>query len=163
MFLCNQRHTHNKNPLKKFICWRSSWHAAEHYTAAYSAPSLVGCGRKTRRAKAEKPIGWDEDSLVSKMGEKPHKSTMQKEINYHQLTNMQPVFKQWQPLWNTPLYFIYDHMASLFSQFGSVVPAVHPPSLLSAPTHLVVGREGETEKALTLCTHCLAITKTLVC
>lgn len=75
---CVIRDTHNKNPLKKFNCWGSPWHAAEHYTAAHSAPSPVGWGRKIRRAKVEKRMGWDEDSLVSKMGKKTHKSTMAK-------------------------------------------------------------------------------------
>lgn len=164
MFLCNQRYTHNKNPLKKFNSWESPWHAAELYTAAHSAPSQAGWGRKIRRAKVEKPMCWDEDILVIKMGKKLHKSTMQKTINYHQLTNIQPVFKQWQPLGNILLQFylwLWYYMVSAFGQFGSTVPAVYPPSLLSAP-NMLVGREGETEKALALGTHCLAITKALV-
>lgn len=128
---CVIRDTHNKNPLKKFNCWGSPWHAAEHYMAAHSAPSPVGWGRKIRRAKVEKSMDWDEDSLVSKMGKKPHKSTMQKAINYHQLTNIQPVFKQWQPPGNSPLHFYlwsWHYMVSAFGQFGSVVPTVYPPS-----------------------------------
>lgn len=111
MFLCNQRYTHNKNPLKKFNCWGSLWHAAEHNTAAHSALSPVGLGRKIRRAKAEKPMNWDEDSLVSKMGKKTHKSTMQKQS----ITISWPICSQsssnGNPYRTLPSSFIYDHDA----------------------------------------------------
>lgn len=157
MFLCNQGYTHTKNQLKKFTCWGSLWHAAEHYTAAHSDPSPVGWGRKIRRVKAEKSMGWDEDSSVSKMGEKPHKSTMQKPS----ITISWPICSQsssnGNPYQTSPSSFINDHdvtwhlpLVSLgqLSQFCTL------PAFYLLPTHLLMGREGETEKALTLCTHC---------
>lgn len=157
MFLCNQRYTHNKNPLKKFNCWGSLWHAAEHNTAAHSALSPVGLGRKIRRAKAEKPMNWDEDSLVSKMGKKTHKSTMQKQS----ITISWPICSQsssnGNPYRTLPSSFIYDHDAIWYLplvNLGQLSQLCTLPASYLLPTHLLVGREEETEKALTLCTHC---------
>lgn len=90
---------------------------------------------------------------------------MHEAINYNQLTNMQPLFKQWQPLKTRPSSFIYDHGVMWYLPLVSLGQLSHLGTLSASyllPTHLLVGREGETEKALTLCTRCLAITKPLV-
>ena len=50
-----------------------------------------------------------------------------------------------------------------FGQLGSAVPAASPPSFLCTPSLLAGGVVRETEKALTLCKHCSAITKTSLC
>jgi len=54
-------------------------------------------------------------------------------------------------------------MGSPFGQLGSAVPAVSPPSPLCTPDLLAGGAAGEAEKTLTLCEHCSATAKTLLC
>lgn len=51
-------------------------------------------------------------------------------------------------------------MEHLFGQLGSAVPAVSSPSVLCTSSLLSGGVVCEAEKALTLCEHCSAITKT---
>jgi len=48
-------------------------------------------------------------------------------------------------------------------QLGSAVPAVSPPSFLCTLSPLTGGAVGGAEKALALCKHCSATTKTLMC
>lgn len=71
---------------------------------------------------------------------------MQKAINYYQLTNIQPVFKQWQSLGNTPSSFIYDHDIIWYLPLVSLHQLSQlctlPASYL-LPTYLLVGEEGK--------------------
>jgi len=54
-------------------------------------------------------------------------------------------------------------MEYLFGQFGSAVLAVSPPNFLTTPSLFTKGAEREKEKVLTLCKHCSATARTLLC
>lgn len=162
---CVIRDTHNKNPLKKFNCWGSLWHVAEHNTAAHSAPFPVAMGKKHQKGKSRKRMGWDENILVNKMRKKPTKAWCKKQS----ITISWPISSQsssnGNPQETPPSSFIYDHDVIWYLplvSLGQLSQLCTLPASYLLPTYLV-GREGETEKALTLCTHCLAITKPLVC
>lgn len=64
-----------------------------------------------------------------------------------------------------PSSFIYDHDVMWYLplvNLGQLSQLCTLPASYLLPTHLLMGREGETETALTLCTRCLVITKPLV-
>jgi len=85
----------------------------------------------------------------------------------HKQTDAQPVSKQ-QLLWKDYPLVLLLSMTSYGTEYPpgqlrSAVLAVTAPSLLPTPSLLTGRAKQDTETALTLCKHCSAIPKTLVC
>ena len=93
------------------------------------------------------------------------KQVMHNAIAHRSLTDAQSVPEQWStpPGQLPPVYILGMTSYGLeypFGQLGSAVPAVSPPSFLCTPSLLTGRAVWEAEKALTLCKHCSAVTKT---
>ena len=145
-------------------------------------------GDRNRRLKVRKPVGWDKDGSIGK-AEAVHTSKAKWGIRSLLPTSRQ-VFSHLQesraPSWvngdlggqmpslqtsplppSSPSFILLSIVLYgteyPFGQLGSAVPAVPPPSSLSSPSLLTGGVGWEAEKALTLCKHGSAVTKTSPC
>ena len=166
-------------------CFNSSWQLSPIQPLAHSPRG--GMRERIGRVNVRKLIGWDKGSLIGK-AKGMHASKAKQGI--HSLPPSGQAGAQLSPgqqgsitrngylgrqmpslRTSLPSFFPQLYMLSMmsygmeypFGQLGSAVPAVSPPNLLCTSS-LFTGRVGwEAEKALTLCKHCWAITKTSLC
>lgn len=122
----------------------------------HAASPLCGMWERISRVKAGK-LGVRDSSMIKGRSKSQIEIKKNKTCKSYQLTRVQPVPKQLQPLQNSlPVLLlsvtVYNREYP-FCQLGSAVPTALPPT----PGLLAVVAEWEREKALMLCEHSSAV------
>lgn len=148
--------------------------AAKHPTATCS-PSPGGMGKRIRKVKAGKLLGWDKDSLMGKAkwgiysllpldrqlfsySQAPSHITVTWEDKCHHSEYLPFVLPTPDTLSMTQYSVEYA-----FGHLKSDVVALSSPSFLCIPSVLPAEAVWGTEKVLALCKHCSAITEVFLC
>lgn len=159
-----------------FMPWFSlSWQAAKHHTAT-CPPSPSGMGKRFRKVKAGKLLGWEKDSLIGRAkwgiysllpldrqvfshSQAPSHITVTWEDKcHHWISSLRPSSHR-----RDTLSMTQYSMECAFGHLKTAVLALSSPSFLCILSVLPAEPVWGTERALAPCKHCSAVNETFLC